>query len=59
MWLPKDEREALAFYYQAWAAGSSSFLCKKPMDEGVDRRLRDQGLINTDHNVTENDRRAV
>jgi hypothetical protein len=48
MWLPKDERETLVFYYQKRVAGSSSFPCKEPMDESIDRYLRERGLIETD-----------
>lgn len=48
MWLQKNERKTLAFYYQNFLAGMSSFPCKEPMDERVDRRLRDHGLIVTD-----------
>lgn len=48
MWLPKDESQTLVFYYQNFLAGKSSFPCKEPMDECVDRRLRDWGLIITD-----------
>jgi hypothetical protein len=48
MWLPKNERETLVFYYQKRVAGSSSFPCKEPMDESIDRYLRERGLIETD-----------
>jgi len=48
MGIQKDEIKTLVFYYQKWVAGSSSFPCKKPMDERLDRRLRDQGLIKLD-----------
>jgi hypothetical protein len=48
MGLPKDERKTLAFYYQNFLAGKSSFKCKEPMDEVVDRHLRDRGLIKVD-----------
>jgi len=59
MWLTKDERETLVFYYKEWdVGGKSSFLCKKPMNEVMDRRLRDQGLINTDISDTEGDIRV-
>lgn len=58
MWLPKDERETLTFYYQQWVAVGSSFLRRKPIDEGVDRRLRDRGLIITDISLSENDIRV-
>jgi hypothetical protein len=59
MWPTKDERETLVFYYKEWdVRGNSSFLCKKPMNERMDRRLRDQGLILTDVSVAENDIRV-
>ena len=58
MWLTKDERETLVFYYKEWNTGGSSFLCRKPMDEGMDRRLRDQRLIITEISETENDIRV-
>ena len=58
MWLTKDERETLVFYYKKWDTGGSSFLCRKPMDEGMDRRLRDQRLIITDISEAENDIRV-
>ncbi len=48
MSLQKNERKTLVFYYQNFLAGMSSFPCKEPMDERVDRRLRDRGLIVTD-----------
>jgi hypothetical protein len=32
MWLPKDERETLAFYYQKTAAGSTAYSYKEPTE---------------------------
>jgi|GEM_PF-2855704 len=48
MWLQKNESKTLAFYYQDFLAGMSSFSCKETMDERVGRRLRGRGLIVTD-----------
>ena len=48
MWLPKDERKTLVFYYHEWLAGRSSFQLEKPWNEGVHIRLRDRDLIKDD-----------
>ncbi len=45
MWLPKNEKETLAFYYQNFLAGKSSFPYKKPFDDRTHICLRDQDLI--------------
>jgi hypothetical protein len=51
MWLPKDERKTLVFYYHKWVAGSSSFPFKDPWDESVHLRLRDRDLILLDIDI--------
>lgn len=48
MWLPKDERKTLVFYYHEWLAGRSSFQLEKPWNEGIHIRLRDRDLIKLD-----------
>jgi hypothetical protein len=45
MWLTKDEKETLVFYYRKWANESSSFPFKEPFDERVHICLRDRDLI--------------
>jgi hypothetical protein len=51
MWLPKDERRRLAFYYHKWVGGSSSFPFERPFDEAVHLHLRDRRLIVLDLNI--------
>ncbi len=45
MWLPKDEREILVFYYRQFTAGSIPPTPKQPWDDGVHRRLDHRDLI--------------
>jgi hypothetical protein len=46
MWLPKDEREILLFYYRQFASGRIPLQTKKPWDEGLHFRLSNRDLIN-------------
>jgi hypothetical protein len=48
MWLPKDEKDLLNYYYKKWIAGSSSFPHRKPLDEKSHLHLRDLDLIKFD-----------
>jgi len=45
MWLPKDEKETLVFYYRQFAAGKIPPTPKQPLDEGVHSRLNHRNLI--------------
>ena len=45
MWLTKDERKTLVFYYETWSGGCSSFPFQEPFDQDVHVRLREQGMI--------------
>jgi hypothetical protein len=45
MWLPKDERETLLFYYHQFAVGKIPLQTKNPWDEGIHFRLGNRGLI--------------
>jgi len=49
MWLPKDEKETLIFYYRQWAAGNIPFPPKKPWDDGVHLRLGNRDLITVEY----------
>jgi hypothetical protein len=46
MWLPKDERETLLFYYRQFASGKIPLQTRTPWDEGIHFRLSNRDLIN-------------
>lgn len=46
MWLPKDEKETLLFYYRQFAVGKIPIQTKNPWNEGVHFSLSHRGLIN-------------
>lgn len=48
MWLPKDEKETLVFYYRRFAAGKIPLQAKDPWDEKLHFRLGNRGLISID-----------
>ena len=45
MWLPKEEKETLLFYYHQFVVGKIPLQTKKPWEEGIHLCLSNRGLI--------------